>query len=346
MKALIGLIWFVLLMQADLTFAQPQKIAAARVSLQLHDAPLRQALDEIAKQTNMPIIYSDALIDGIQVSCNCNDWTIQAAFNYLLKNTKLDCMVTPNGQIVLLNKRQATQHKGVLRGFVKDQANGETISFVSVVLEGTGFGAASDENGYFVISGIPAGQYVAQARLIGYETAQREITIAGGKTVTLNFQLESMALDLDAVVVTADRERFERQVEPSALQLSPREIASTPAFVEADLFRALQTLPGVTARTDFSGALYIRGGNPSENIILLDDVRIYNPYHMGGVFSSFNTDAIKSVDISVGGFPPRYGNAVSGVIAITNKDGNSKEFAAKGSVSLVSSKLTLEHPIP
>lgn len=128
--------------------------------------------------------------------------------------------------------------------------------------------------------------------------------------------------------------------------MSPREITTTPALIEADVFRALQALPGITARTDFSSALYIRGGNPSENIVLLDDIRIYNPYHVGGLFSTFNPDAIKNVEISTGGFSARYGNAVSGVISVTNKDGNSREFAAKGSISLLSSKLTLEHPLP
>jgi hypothetical protein len=236
--------------------------------------------------------------------------------------------------------------KGTLKGFVKDKSNGETIPYANVVLESTTIGDVTDENGYYVIPNIPNGTYLAKALMIGYNQGIIEVTILNGQTITTDFYLEVSAIEMEAIVKTADRERFERQVEPSTIQISPREIKSVPAFVEADLFRSLQMLPGVVTRTDFSSALYIRGGNPSENIILLDDVRIYNPYHLGGIFSTFNTDAIKNVDVSVGGFPPRYGNAISSVISITNKDGNSQEFEAKGSVSLLSSKITLEHPIP
>ena len=235
---------------------------------------------------------------------------------------------------------------GTIRGFVKDQANGETMQYVNVVIVGTTLGDVSDENGYFVISRIPPGSYSVKAMMIGYETGEHQVTIGLGRTVAIDFHLKESALQAEEIVKTAERERFERQIELSSIQISPRELKAAPAFIEADLFRTLQALPGVHVQTDFSSALYIRGGNPSENLILLDDVRIYNPYHLGGVFSTFNTDAIKNVDLSVGGFPPRFGNATSSVISITNRDGNSKEFAARGSVSLLSSKITLESPIP
>ncbi len=236
--------------------------------------------------------------------------------------------------------------KGSLKGFIKDQENGETISYANIVIKGTPWGDVSDEHGYYVITKIPPGHYTIKAMMMGYESGEKEITILGNRTITLDFDLKKTTIEMPEVVKTAERARFERQIQPGMMQMTPRDIRSVPAFVEADLFRSLQMLPGVVTRTDFSSALYIRGGNPSENLILLDDVRIYNPYHLGGVFSTFNTDAIKNVDLSVGGFPPRYGNAVSSVIAITTKEGNSKKFESRGSVSLLSSKLTLEHPIP
>ncbi len=236
--------------------------------------------------------------------------------------------------------------RGNIKGFIKDTANGETLPYVNVVIEGTSLGDVSDENGYYVITSVPPGHYTVKAMLIGYEAATQSVTILRNQTVTIDFHLTQTTLELPEIVKTAARERFERQIEMSTVQLTPRELKAPPALIETDLFRTLQSLPGVNARTDFSSALYIRGGNPSENIILLDDVRIYNPYHLGGVFSTFNTDAIKNVDFSVGGFPARYGNAISSVISITNRDGNSKEFAARGSVSLLSSRLTIENPIP
>jgi len=215
-----------------------------------------------------------------------------------------------------------------------------------VVLVGTNTGTVSNENGYYVIDRIPDGQYIVKATMIGYKIEEKSVSIVNGQTQTVNFSLTESFIQGEIIIKTAERERFERQIEMSKIQISRRDIEAAPAFVESDLFRAIQLLPGVVTQSDFSSALYIRGGNPSENIILLDDVRIYNPYHFGGVFSTFNTDAIKNVDVSLGGFPARYGNAISSVISITNKDGNSKEFEGSGSISLLSSKLELEGPIP
>jgi len=241
---------------------------------------------------------------------------------------------------------QDTSGKNIINGFVREDASGETLNYANVFLDGTTLGDMSNENGYFIIDGISDGEYTVKAMMVGFEIEQIKITLSGDQTVTLNFSLKESLMESETIEVTADKERFENQIEPSKIQISRMEIESAPAFVEADLFRTIQTLPGVVTHSDFNSALYIRGGNPSENMILLDDVRIYNPYHLGGVFSTFNTDAIKNVDISLGGFPARWGNASSSVISITNKDGNSKEFEGSGSVSLLSSKIELEGPIP
>jgi hypothetical protein len=316
------------------------------LSLQLHNVPLREALDHISQQTGLRVVFADHLVDGLRVSYDCASCSLEETLRAILKNTNLTYLIDSEAQIVLMDKEPASKRYGVVKGFVKDAANGETLPYVNVIIERTGFGDAADENGYYLIAKIPAGNYTIKATMLGYETQRQEIEIVAGKNLTLSFQLKPALIELSEVTVTAERERFERQIESSTIQLSPREIKTAPALLEADLFRALQMLPGVVSRTDFSSALYIRGGNPSENLILLDDVRIYNPYHLGGLFSTFNTDAIKSVDISVGGFPSRYGNAASSVISITNKDGNRKEFAAKGGISLMSTKLVLEQPLP
>jgi len=249
-------------------------------------------------------------------------------------------------KIVSQNQVKKSTGNNIVKGFIRDEANGETLSYVNVVLVGTNTGAMSNEDGYYIIDRIPEGQYTVKAMRIGYKTEEKTVNLFNGQNQTVNFSLTESVLQGEAVIKTATRERFERQIEMSKIQISHREIESAPAFVEADVFRSIQLLPGVVTQSDFSSALYIRGGNPSENMILLDDVRIYNPYHLGGVFSTFNTDAIKNVDVSLGGFPARYGNAISSVISITNKDGNSKELVGSGSISLLSSKLELEGPIP
>ena len=235
---------------------------------------------------------------------------------------------------------------GTLRGFVRDSSNGETISYVQVTVLGTGRGDVSDEHGYYVIPNVPGGLRTVRATMMGYVPVDTTVQVPEHGGVTLNFELKRRAIRLPAVVKTAERERFEQEVLPSAIRFSPQEIQAVPAVVEPDVFRSLQLLPGVVSRTDFSSALYVRGGDPSENLVLLDGVRIYNPYHVGGVFSTFNPDAVKRVDFFTGAFPAQYGNAVSSVVSVVTKAGNNKRLQASGNVSLLSSKLTLEGPLP
>jgi hypothetical protein len=251
-------------------------------------------------------------------------------------------------QILLWISSYAQQSKdtNIINGFIRDEANGETLSYVNVFFKEINMGDMSNENGYYVIDGIPDGKYKVKAMMMGYKTEEKMVDLLNGQILNVNFSLKEEVIEGEEILVTAEKERFEHQIETSKIQISRMEIEAAPALIEADLFRTIQTLPGVVTHSDFNSALYIRGGNPSENMILLDDVRIYNPYHLGGVFSTFNTDAIKNVDIFLGGFPARWGNATSSVISITNKDGNSKEFEGSGSISLLSSKLEMEGPIP
>ena len=117
--------------------------------------------------------------------------------------------------------------------------------------------------------------------------------------------MKEEALKGSEVLVTAERQKFERSMESSQIALDLREINSAPAFVEPDIFRTLQMLPGVQTTSDFSSALYVRGSTPDQNLIMLDGIAVYNPYHLGGIFSTFNTDAIKEADFHAGGFPAR-----------------------------------------
>ncbi|MFQ6608604.1 MAG: TonB-dependent receptor plug domain-containing protein [Fidelibacterota bacterium] len=125
-----------------------------------------------------------------------------------------------------------------------------------------------------------------------------------------------------------------------------REIEVAPAFIEADVFRTLQHLPGIQTINDFSSALYVRGSTPDQNLIMLDGITVYNPFHLGGIFSTFNTDAIKEAQFNAGGFPARYGGRMGSILNIINREGNSEEFHAQGNISLISSKILMEGPVP
>ena len=338
---------YVLLLLCSILFAQsPEK----KISFSFKDKPLGNALNTLIKDYDLAIAYQEKQTKNIIITAKAEDVVVEKGLDILLMSTSLTWKKSSNQYIIVPKKINAPpktgKGKNIIKGFVRDKTNGETVPYANVVVDGYYLGDAADENGYYVITNIPDGKLKIQAMMLGYGIGEKEFMFLGGKTLSHDFLLEPSAIMGETVIKTAEREKFEQQIEPSAIQISRREIETAPSFVEADLFRTIQSLPGVITQSDFSSALYIRGGNPSENIILLDDVRIYNPYHLGGVFSTFNTDAIKSVDISLGGFPARYGNAVSSVISVTNKDGNNQEIQGKGSISLLSSKLLLEGPIP
>lgn len=246
-----------------------------------------------------------------------------------------------------------------LSGYLRDGITGEPIMYANIVLEGTYLGAASDVHGHYVILNIPPGHYTLKAMMMGYETLEQSIEFQPGDDKRLDMEIFTQALTGETVEVTAERTRFEEKVEISRLNLSVREIVNTPAMVEADLFRTLQMTPSVNAKNDFSSALIVRGGGSDENLILLDGIEVYNPYHLGGVFSTFNADALADAEFLAGGFPAKFGNRNSAVLDITSREGNSKKhllFAddtlgewidlagAKVEVSLLSSKALLEGP--
>ncbi|MCP4932220.1 MAG: TonB-dependent receptor, partial [Candidatus Marinimicrobia bacterium] len=147
------------------------------------------------------------------------------------------------------------------------------------------------------------------------------------------------------VTVTAERQKFEQEIASSKISLDLREINTVPGFIEADVFRTLQMLPGVQSGSDFSSALYVRGSTPDQNLIMLDGITVYNPYHFGGIFSTFNTDAIKEADFHAGGFPARYGGRMGAILNVINREGNTEKITGSGNISLISSKGLIEGPI-
>ena len=207
-------------------------------------------------------------------------------------------------------------------------------------------GAATNRDGYFVISKIPVGIYEFNVTMIGYGIHKEQISIKENKPIRLDIRLKEEIIETSEIIVTAERQKFERSMESSQISLDLREINSAPAFVEPDIFRTLQMLPGVQTTSDFSSALYVRGSTPDQNLIMLDGIAVYNPYHLGGIFSTFNTDAIKEADFRAGGFPARYGGRMGAILNVINREGNTGKIKGMANVSLISSKALLEGPLP
>ena len=233
-----------------------------------------------------------------------------------------------------------------INGFVREERTGEPISYANVFLSNTTLGSATNRDGYFVIKNVPEGSYEINVTMIGYGIYKNEIKMSKEKSTRLEIYLKEKIIETSEILVTAERQKFERTIESSQISLDLREINSAPAFIEPDVFRTLQMLPGVQTSSDFSSALYVRGSTPDQNLIMLDGIAVYNPYHLGGIFSTFNTDAIKEADFHAGGFPAKYGGRMGAILNIINREGNANKITGMANISLISSKALIEGPIP
>ncbi|MFN8179762.1 MAG: TonB-dependent receptor [bacterium] len=227
-------------------------------------------------------------------------------------------------------------------GFVRSAADGEALRYVNVVVQEIRFGATTNPQGFYTITGIPAGTYTVVFSLIGMKTETRQVVVEQEQSVTLSLELATAPVSLPPMKVKG--ESVEPTIAPGKVVLQTRELRDVPSVAEADLFRAVQALPGVSSLSDFSSGLYVQGGSPDQNLILLDDVDVYNPSHLFGFFSTFNVDAVKTVDLQKSGYPARYGGRLSSLLDVHDRDGNRKKFAGVGRASLISSSLTLDGP--
>ncbi|MEQ8474181.1 MAG: carboxypeptidase-like regulatory domain-containing protein [Marinoscillum sp.] len=228
-----------------------------------------------------------------------------------------------------------------ISGYIRDAENGENLIGATILQKGTTNGTVTNTFGFYSLT-LPAGEISLQISFVGYQLQEQVITLK--ENVRLNFDL-SAGTTLDAVVVTAE-EQIEQSPQMSTIDVPIEQIKALPVLMgEADILKTLQLLPGIQSGSEGSSGIYVRGGGPDQNLILLDGVPVYNVSHLFGFFSVFNPDAINRVNVVKGGFPARYGGRLSSVIDISMKEGNNQKFSGEGSIGLIASKLTLEGPI-
>ena len=247
--------------------------------------------------------------------------------------------------LALLFATGASAQPASVSGFVRDAASGETLVQATVQVGETGRGTASNAQGFYSLGDLPPGGVTVVVRYIGYETVRRSIVLAPGEARRLDLDLPPEGVVGQEVVVEAD-ERIEEERPPGVQNVSIDLVEALPTVFEADLFRSIQLLPGVKAASDFSSALYIRGGSPDQTLVLLDGTTVYNPTHFFGFFSTFNTEAIKDVRLYKGAYPSTYGGRLGSVVDIYNRDGNRNERAGSVTVGLLASRVGVEGPLP
>ncbi len=238
------------------------------------------------------------------------------------------------------------QKTGTIRGTIYEKENGEPTFGTNVKIKGTGIGASSDINGFFQISKVNPGSYTLEVSSVEFKKIEFDVVVKSGKIVTHNFYMEENTEILTEFEVNAEAQERKTDVKMSVIKATPKDMAHVVAIGgEPDFAQYLQTAPGVITTGDQGGQMYIRGGSPIQNKVILDGMTIYNPFHSIGFFSVFDTDIIRSVDIYTGGFGATYGGRISSIMDINSKDGNKKHFSGKASVSPFGSKLMLEGPL-
>ena len=236
-----------------------------------------------------------------------------------------------------------------ISGYVRDAATGENLIGVAVVNPATGQGTATNTYGFYSLTlpAVAADSVRVLASYLGYERG-RWVTPAT-RSATHDFRLRAASSELGEVTVIgsqATEERIERTTRMSTINVPIAQIKSLPKlFGEVDVLKVLQLLPGVQSGGEGQTGLYVRGGSPDQNLILLDGTPVYNASHLFGFFSVFNADALNNVELIKGGFPARYGGRLSSVLDISMKEGNMQEFHGEGAVGIIASKITLEGPI-
>ena len=232
-----------------------------------------------------------------------------------------------------------------IRGVVSDSTSGERLPFANVVVVGTSRGAATNIQGFYLVPNVPPGAYTISASSIGYETKRRNVVIEAGKPVVVNFELPPKVVEFSEIVVTDQAKRELTEISTSIHLLDQKDVRIVPTTIQEDIFRSIRILPGIVSTSDVNSQFYVRGGAGDQNLILLDGIKIYNPYHAFGIFSIFDSDIIKTTEVYTGAFPPGFGGRLSSVVNMTSRDGKQKEIFGKANLNFLSTKLQVEGPV-
>jgi hypothetical protein len=320
-------------------------------------------LHDFETKYGMTLRYDSAQVAGFRYEGTFYYTSIVEAFDRIIKETKglsyyVDgegayCVVPtknmPRNRTGLENKRytgNASRRNLTVTGRIKDQTNGEFLPFATVQVEGhPAIAAATNTDGYFTLYSVPSDTATLVFRYLGYETQYFHLSpeIA---TDNLFVELQPVANLLDEVVVVGEREDVLKIPELSigVIRTTAAKIADLPALGEKDLFRTFQLMPGISAANESSAGMYVRGGTPDQNLVLYDGFTIYHQEHLMGVFSAFNTNAVKDVQLHKGGFEAKHGGRLSSVMEIVGKTGNDKSFNAGGDAGFLGFNAFMEMP--
>lgn len=325
-------------------------ITKKKVSLQISNGTVQEVINILERKYQLEFLYNPQDIKDKVIAVDEDNISVPSLLNKLFEPVELKYKIADDQVIIYsLKDWQAAQKKNqvirhTISGYVRDLETTETLIGVNILDKKTGSGTTTNEYGFFSIT-LPEGDVSIVFSYIGYEAIQKDLTNAGDISMSVDLSYESK---LEEIVITAvdGMEDIQYQTQMSQFILPVEQLKSVPVILgEQDLMKSMQLLPGVKSGVEGTSGIYVRGGSQDQNLILLDGVPVYNAAHALGIFSVFNPDAIKSVTLTKGGFPARYGGRLSSVLDIRMKEGNLQEWHGDLSLGLISSKLSLSGPL-
>jgi ferric enterobactin receptor len=331
------------------TPARAQDISKMIISIELKNATLTEALNKIETLTTLRFNYKSADVAAIKgISYQQQQVPVKKILTDLLFNTPLQFEQIQ--QYILIKKRQQQHPAGkkgkvLVTGMVKEAITGEPLPYVNIAIAGQPGGFITNAAGNFTIHGIPADTAVLIFTAIGHQLVEYPL-LSNRINTNITIEMNTESRDLDRVTIAGKKKNtFKLDHQPGMIKLSPANIATLPGIGEKDIFRSFQLMPGVSAGNEQSAGLYVRGGTPDQNLILFDGFTVYNVDHLYGFFSTFNTNAIKDVQLFKSGFDAKYGGRLSALADITGKEGNRNHFNAGVDVGLLSASAFAETPV-
>lgn len=325
-------------------------LSAQTEKLSFENLPLSQALKSVAQEYGIIVAFPERSVATYTVTLTLDETLpIEAQLQRLLENTPLLVKQIDEGQFVISAPRPLSTRTRSLpirktyavRGSVLDADNNEPLAQATIHIPGTPYGTYSNEEGHFLLAGLPAIYDSIEVRYMGYLTQRHPFVLHQSISVRLTLDPKQLA---DVVIEEGSEQVVTVADAASKLTLNPRRIQALSGLGEPDILRALQYLPGIQSVDESASGLHIRGGRPEENMVLFDGITIYQPGHLFGNFSAFNPQAIKELTVQRGGFDARYGGRVSGVIDIQGRPEQMQKAQGEIGANLMTANAYVQTP--
>lgn len=334
---------------------------SVKVDLSVKDQPLLNVLDLAFKNTaisysadNQKNIFitrglavQSTLPQGFFVSGkgNSKDTLFVKGMNYLSDTSGKSQNATQENKLYVIGEENITNAPGgiTVAGYVRDAKTGEPVIGASVYIENPRIGVFTDQYGYYSIT-LPKGRITLYIQSIGMYDTKRQLLVKGSGKMNIETQQEVMTLK--RVIVSAEKASNVKGLQMGVQKIDIKSIKQVPvAFGEADILKVVLTLPGVKSVGEASTGLNVRGGSADQNLILFNDATIYNPSHFFGMFSAFNPEVVKDVELYKASVPAKYGGRLSSVLEINSREGNKKNISGTAGIGLLTSRINIEGPL-